>query len=101
MSLVSDFRNRTQPTIDEGGIIGHVELLKKAWDLIKTRGPELGLHLTLPRASGPGSILSADPCPIGWMESPKRTFKLSPTPRWGVTLRSSLRRSHWGAFWSR
>src|SRR6187402_454682 len=31
--------------MDDGGIIGDVELLKKVWDLVQTRGPELGLHL--------------------------------------------------------
>ena len=31
--------------MDDGGIIGDVELLAKVWDLIKSRGPELGLHL--------------------------------------------------------
>ena len=31
--------------MDDGGIIGDVELLKKVWDLLQTRGPELGLHL--------------------------------------------------------
>ena len=32
--------------MDDGGIIGDVELLKKVWDLLPTRGPELGLHLS-------------------------------------------------------
>jgi hypothetical protein len=31
--------------MDDGGIIGDVQLLTKVWDLIKSRGPELGLHL--------------------------------------------------------
>ena len=31
--------------MDDGGIIGDVELLTKVRDLIKSRGPELGLHL--------------------------------------------------------
>ena len=32
--------------MDDGGIIGDVELLKKVWDLLQTRGPELSsLHL--------------------------------------------------------
>ena len=30
--------------MDDGGIIGDVELFTKVWDLIKSRGPELGLH---------------------------------------------------------
>ena len=31
--------------MDGGGIIGDVELLKKVWELLQTRGPELALHL--------------------------------------------------------
>src|SRR6185437_6259406 len=31
--------------MDDGGIIGTTEQLTKAWELIKTRGPALGLHL--------------------------------------------------------
>ena len=31
--------------MDDGGIIGDVELLTKVWELIKSRGPDLGLHL--------------------------------------------------------
>ena len=31
--------------MDDGGIIGDVELLQKVWDLLLTRGPALGLHL--------------------------------------------------------
>ena len=31
--------------MDDGGIVGDVELLKKVWELIKTKGPALGLHL--------------------------------------------------------
>ena len=31
--------------MDDGGIIGDVELLKKVWKLLLKRGPGLGLHL--------------------------------------------------------
>jgi hypothetical protein len=31
--------------MDDGGIIGEVEFLKKVWDILLKRGPELGLHL--------------------------------------------------------
>jgi hypothetical protein len=31
--------------MDDGGIVGDVELLKKVWEILKTRGPALGLHL--------------------------------------------------------
>src|SRR4051812_3850698 len=31
--------------MDDGGSIGDVELLKKVWNLLQSRGPELGLHL--------------------------------------------------------
>ena len=33
--------------MDDGGIIGDVDLLKKVWDLLQTRGPALGLHFAL------------------------------------------------------
>ena len=42
--------------MDDGGIIGDVELLKKVWELLQTRGPELGLH---PNVSGHGLIQNA------------------------------------------
>ena len=31
--------------MDDGGIMGDVELLKKVWQILKDRGPALGLHL--------------------------------------------------------
>jgi hypothetical protein len=31
--------------MDDGGIVGDVELLKNVWGILKTRGPALGLHL--------------------------------------------------------
>ena len=31
--------------MDDGGIIGDVELLRKVWKLLLERGPALGLHL--------------------------------------------------------
>jgi hypothetical protein len=31
--------------MDDGGIVGPVDTLLKVWDLIKRRGPEVGLHL--------------------------------------------------------
>ncbi len=31
--------------MDDGGIVGDVELLKKVWELLKARGPALGMHL--------------------------------------------------------
>jgi hypothetical protein len=31
--------------MDDGGIVGDVELLKRVWEILKTRGPALGLHL--------------------------------------------------------
>ena len=31
--------------MDDGGIVGSVDTLLKVWDLIKRRGPEIGLHL--------------------------------------------------------
>ena len=31
--------------MDDGGFIGDIALLKKVWEILKTRGPALGLHL--------------------------------------------------------
>ena len=31
--------------MDDGGIVGDVELLKQVWEVLKVRGPALGLHL--------------------------------------------------------
>lgn len=31
--------------MDDGGIVGDVALLKKVWNILKSRGPALGLHL--------------------------------------------------------
>ena len=51
--------------MNDGGIIGDVELLTKVWDLIKSRGPELGLHLNPSKCEwswlDPACTL---PCPI-------------------------------------
>ena len=51
--------------MDDGGIIGDVELLTKVWDLIKSRGPELALHLNPSKCEwswlDPACTL---PCPI-------------------------------------
>jgi len=51
--------------MDDGGIIGDVGLLTKVWDLIKSRGPELGLHLNPSKCEwswlDPACTL---PCPI-------------------------------------
>ena len=51
--------------MDDGGIIADVETLKKVWHLIKSRGPELGLHLNSSKCEW--SWLNPeckDPCPI-------------------------------------
>ena len=51
--------------MDDGGIVGDPELLQKVWDLIKTRGPELGLHLNASKCEW--SWLNPEcklPCPI-------------------------------------
>ena len=51
--------------MDDGGIIGDVELLKKVWSLLKDRGPEFGLVLNPSKCEW--SWLDpdrTDPCPI-------------------------------------
>ena len=50
--------------MDDGGIIGDVEMLQQAWKLIQERGPNWGCTSTLPSASGRGSTRSARTCPI-------------------------------------
>jgi hypothetical protein len=51
--------------MDDGGIIGDVEFLKKVWKLLKERGPALGLILNPSKCEW--SWLDPDctePCPI-------------------------------------
>ena len=51
--------------MDDGGIIGDVELLKKVWVLLQTKGPALGLHLNASKCEW--SWLDSEcklPCPI-------------------------------------
>ena len=51
--------------MDDRGIVGDVELLTKAWNLIKSRGPEHGLHLNASKCEW--SWLDPEcalPCPI-------------------------------------
>ena len=51
--------------MDDGGIIGDVELLKKVWKILQERGPELGLNLNPSKCEwswlDPNCTL---PCPI-------------------------------------
>ena len=69
MAMVNDIQ-KMNPVynkwyMDDGGIIGDVELLKKVWDLLQSRGPELGLHLNPSKCEW--SWLDPDckePCPI-------------------------------------
>ena len=42
--------------MDDGGIVGDVELLKKVWELLQTRGPALGL------------ILNPSKCEWSWLD---------------------------------
>ena len=66
--------------MDDGGIIGDVELLKKVWDLLQSRGPELGLHLNPSKCEW--SWLDPEckaPCPIRLDgESEENQVKLVP-----------------------
>jgi len=59
MGLVNDI-NALNPTYNkwymDDGIVGDVELLKNAWEIIKTRGAALGLHLN--------QFSCSTPCPI-------------------------------------
>jgi hypothetical protein len=51
--------------MDDGGIVADVPTLLKVWDLLKSRGPALGLHLNPSKCEW--SWLNperADPCPI-------------------------------------
>jgi hypothetical protein len=51
--------------MDDGGIIGDVELLKKVWELLQSRGPELGLHLNPSKCEWLWlDPQCTDPCPI-------------------------------------
>ena len=51
--------------MDDGGIVGDVDLLLKVWDLLQSRGPEMGLYLNPSKCEW--SWLDAScplPCPI-------------------------------------
>jgi hypothetical protein len=51
--------------MDDGGIVGSVDLLLKVWDILKVKGPALGLHLNPAKCEW--SWLNASnesPCPI-------------------------------------
>ena len=51
--------------MDDGGIIGDVELLKKVWVLLQTRGPDLGLHLNPSKCEWSWlDPACKEPCPI-------------------------------------
>ena len=62
--------------MDDGGIIGDVDLLKKVWDLLQSRGPELGLHLNPSKWLDPQFH---DRCPIRLDDVPEENqVKLVP-----------------------
>ena len=51
--------------MDDGGIVGDVELLKKVWEVLKAKGPAMGLHLNPSKCEW--SWLDPEctlPCPI-------------------------------------
>ena len=51
--------------MDDGGIVGPVDMLEKVWEILKTEGPPLGLHLN--PAQCEWSWLNGEctkPCPI-------------------------------------
>ena len=51
--------------MDDGGIIGDVRFLEKLWEILKTRGPALGLHLNSSKCEWSWLDLSCTlPCPI-------------------------------------
>jgi len=51
--------------MDDGGVIGSVELLKKVWHLLQSRGPALGLHLNASKCEWSWLNPTCNaPCPI-------------------------------------
>ena len=51
--------------MDDGGIVGPVDLLLKVWDILKTDGPALGLHLNPTKCEWSWlNAANASPCPI-------------------------------------
>ena len=81
--------------MDDGGIVGDVELLKKVWEILKSRGPALGLHLNPSKCEwswlDPASSL---PCPIR-LEGVAEESQVKLVPHreiqmLGVTMPSSL-----------
>ena len=67
--------------MDDGGIVGDVELLTKVWDLLKSKGPALGLHLNPSKCEWSWLDASCDkPCPIVLDDANADTqIKLIPT----------------------
>ena len=63
--------------MDDGGIVGDVALLKKVWEILKVRGPALGLHLNPSRANGHGSIRSAHHLALSGLTMLRRKIKSS------------------------
>jgi hypothetical protein len=64
--------------MDDGGIVDDVELLSKAWEILKSRGPALGLHLNPSKCEWSWLDESCDlPCPI--QLDGVRQVKLVPT----------------------
>ena len=61
--------------MDDGGIVGDVELLKQVWEILKVRGPALGLHLNPSQVrvvmARPDRVLCL--APSGWAVCLKRT----------------------------
>src|SRR4051812_45530204 len=52
-------------SLDDGGIIGSVDVLTRVWDLLSTEGPPLGLHLNAAKCEWSWLDPSCTtPCPI-------------------------------------
>jgi hypothetical protein len=67
--------------MDDGGIIGDVALLKKVWEILKTRGPAFGLHPSKCEWSWSDPKCTT-PCPIRLDNvAEKDQVKLVPTAR--------------------
>jgi len=66
--------------MDDGGIVGDVELLQKVWDILKSRGPALGLHLNPSKCEWSWLDPSCElPCPIVMVGVPEdQQVKLVP-----------------------
>ena len=60
--------------MDDGGIVGDVDLLRKVWQLLKTWGHQLGLHRNPSKWEWSWlDLLRSNPCPLNLDDVPEES----------------------------